>query len=397
MNKEIELKDIINFKNLYESNKDNLINEAKIKDLGLRKASFNNKLKDYEFKFNIEVPDCAIYNQHNSMQCNIYAFLRVVKDIMRKRGFSDIHLSANYIAFFDKLEKINTLYNELINDSNLDINSIRDKVDRYIGNYGTFHFALEIVNKYGFVPLTEMADVDEQFDGNLAIKLLRDKIKVDALTLLSLNIKDRKIKKKELMQEAYNFLAKIYGNPPLQFNFLGENLTPLQFKEKMIGNELDNFVAITTCNLDSFYESNEYIPNVYLKDNEKIIEVSLNEQRELIIRQLKDGVSVWFSCEESLTLDYDDNILDNKLYDFNKLLHIKEVSRREKLLLDIINYDHAMAITGANMENEIVTQFKIDNSFGLHGQFKGRLIMTPEFLNNYVITCIIDKRYFYDN
>jgi len=49
------------------------------------------------------------------------------------------------------------------------------------------------------------------------------------------------------------------------------------------------------------------------------------------------------------------------------------------------------------MENEIVTQFKIDNSFGLHGQFKGRLIMTPEFLNNYVITCIIDKRYFYDN
>lgn len=153
MKKDIELNDIISFKNFYESNQDNLVIESKIKNLGLRRASVNEqKLNDYDFNFNVTVPDVKIYNQRNSIECNIFAFLRVVKDVMRSRGIEDIDLSAHYIAFYDKLEKINSLYNEFISVDNLLIDMIRDKVNRYIGDFGTFHFALQIINKYGMVP-----------------------------------------------------------------------------------------------------------------------------------------------------------------------------------------------------------------------------------------------------
>jgi len=394
MKKDIELNDIISFKNFYESNQDNLVIESKIKNLGLRRASVNEqKLNDYDFNFNVTVPDVKIYNQRNSIECNIFAFLRVVKDVMRSRGIEDIDLSAHYIAFYDKLEKINSLYNEFISVDNLSIDMIRNKVNRYIGDFGTFHFALQIINKYGMVPEKNYNDANPKFDGILALELLRDKITSDALSLISLNKEERFGMKSKLMKEAYCFLAKIYGNPPLKFEFLNEVITPLQFKENLVGNDLDNFVTVTSFSLDSFFNSNAFIPSIYLVGKEKIIHLDYDKQINAIARQIKDGISVWFSTEESKTLDYNDNILDSNLYDFNKLLNIGKISQSEKLILGIINYDHAMAITGINIENGIVTKFRVDNSFGFHGQFKGRLVMTDKYFKEYVITTIIDKRY----
>ncbi len=63
------------------------------------------------------------------------------------------------------------------------------------------------------------------------------------------------------------------------------------------------------------------------------------------------------------------------------------------MVLDLINYDHAMCITGALIEENSIKQFKVDNSFGRHGNYKGQLIMTPSFLENCVITLVINKKY----
>lgn len=395
MNKEIDLKDIMDFTKEYVSDNKNLEITNKIRNLGFMTSCLDNsKCDSLEFKFNIEVPEANIYNQRGSQQCNIYAFLRVVKDIMRKRGLEDINLSANYIAFFDKLEKINTLYNDLLNEDNLTIDKIRDKTNRYVGNYGTFHFCLNIINKYGIVPEKDMPDVSDNYNESLTLELLRDKIKADALLLMSR--KEDKELKKTLMNEAYNFLAKVYGIPPLEFMNHNYKYMPIQFKEMLIGNDLDNFVTITSINPDSFYNSNTFIPNVYLQDNEETIYLNKDEQKNAILRQLKSGISVWFSSEESKTLNYQDNILDTDLYNYNKLLNIRDVSKKEKILLGIIDYDHAMTITGALIEDSKIKQFKVDNSFGYHGQFQGRIIMTNDYFDNYVITTIIDKRFLED-
>lgn len=393
MNKEISLKDIEEFAKEFENNNSNLEDSNKIKDFGIMTASKDtNKCSSLEFKFNIEVPESKIYNQRGSQQCNIYAFLRVVKDIMRKRGLEDIDLSASYIAFFDKLEKINTLYNDLISDDNLTIDKIRDKTNRYVGNYGTFHFCLKIINKYGIVPEKEMPDVNDKYKEFLTIELLRDKIKSDALLLMDKKESKEELKK-ALMDEAYMFLVKVYGIPPLNFTFQGSNYTPLQFKELLTGNSLDNFITVTSINVDSFYNSNAFIPSVYMDDNEEVKYLDQDKQKKAILKQLESGVSVWFSTEESKTLNYQDNILDNNLYDFNYLLNIRDISKEDKIALGIIDYDHAMAITGALVENNKIKQFKVDNSFGYHGQFKGRVIMTSDYFDNYVITTIIDKRF----
>ncbi|MDE6292785.1 MAG: hypothetical protein K2L98_03805, partial [Bacilli bacterium] len=118
MKKEINIEDIESFKSKYDKEEDNKITEERIRELGIMQASADNlKREEFKFDFNIEVPEVKIYNQLDSHQCNIYAFLRVIKDVLRSSTNLDvdsINFSSNYINFFDKLEKANILYNELI-------------------------------------------------------------------------------------------------------------------------------------------------------------------------------------------------------------------------------------------------------------------------------------------
>ena len=396
MEKDITLEDIKYFQCRYNENPNNKEIEEKIVNLGLREACSTNK-ENYEFKFNIEVPRVRIYNQFDSNQCNIYSSLRMIKDILRQSSdlavdFLDI--SANYIAFFDKLEKVNAFYDELIECKNLSIGFINNKIDKYIGSYGTFYFCKKIIDKYGLVPSKDMKEANENYDDNLTIELLKNKLKTDSLLLRETkDINMRKKMKRDLVYEAYNFLSKIYGNPPTVFEIKGKLLTPNEFKDKYLKNRLDDYVTTTLVSQNVLFDSYSFIPNIYLADKEEIITLPKEELKDAIIKQLQDGISVWFSAEESTTLDSKNGILDYSAYDFNSALNIKDVSKDEKMRLDIINYDHAMCITGALVIDNQIIQYKVDNSFGEIGKFNGNLIMTPSFLENCVITAIINKKY----
>lgn len=398
MKTEITRDEVLQFHNQYCQNQKNIEIESKIRTQGILKASIDNeRMNNFEFAFNIEVPECKIYNQLGSYQCNIFAFLRVVKDILRKNTELDIEhldLSSNYINFYDKLEKANSLYNELISCDNLSIDIIINKANFYIGSFGTFHSCREIVNKYGIVPVTDMKELDSNYNDSLTIELLRRKMKEDAIGLIKIDSKSEKMaKKEEFMYEVFQFLSKVYGVPPIDFEYDGRTYTPLEFKNQYLKDCLDEFVTVTPYQKEVFLESYSFLPNIYLNDNEKILHLPLAKIKEAIIKQLRNNVSVWFSSEESTTLDYDINILDDQLYNISHLLHIRNIHKNKRLLLDTVNYDHAMCITGVLVKDGKIIQLKVDNSFGKHGKFQGKLIMTNSFLEHCVITLIIHKSY----
>lgn len=391
---QLSLEDVNYCNEDFKKHADNIELSQSIQKNGLAKACINSRLvEDTKYAFNMEIPSVKIYDQKNGYQCNIYAFLRFLKSIPQKNTQIDnMDFSATYIEFYDKLEKINSLYNELLSCQNLTTDIINSKVNRYIGIYGTFHYCKEIINKYGLVPSKCMPDVNENYDANLMIELLKKKIKVDALILLE-PYENRNEMKKTLMTEAYYCLAKLLGIPPLLFDFNGKNITPLQFKNLLFPTLLDEYVTVTSFDRQKFMNSYSYIPNIYLNNSEKITSMNNEKIEKAIIKQLKDNTAVWFSAEESTTLNYDFNILDKDFYLFDKLLGIKDISKNEAITLDIINYDHAMCITGALVEDNIIKQFKVDNSFGRHGKYKGHLIMTKEFFASKVITVILNKEY----
>ena len=115
--------------------------------------------------------------------------------------------------------------------------------------------------------------------------------------------------------------------------------------------------------------------------------------KHAIIEKLKDSIAVWFSCEESTSAYYDGNVLDPNFFRYSDLFHISSLSQQERLIGDFIRYDHAMCITVALLLNQEIKQFKVDNSFGNHGLYQGHFIMTNDFLEQCVITVIVDKKY----
>ncbi len=395
MKSEVSANDLLKFEQIYHDNPENSVTETRVRDEGLLEASKNSQ--KYKFKFNIETPKTKIYHQHDSHQCNIYAFLRVVKDVLRQNtdlNVGGLDLSSNYINFYDKLEKANALYNELIDADELSLELIRDKTDWYIGSFGTFHFCREIVNKYGLAPTQNMKEVDRRYNDRLVIKLLRDKIKSDAVSLLKMSSKIEKLSKKSsLMYGVYQFLAKVYGMPPTNFTFAGEDFTPLEFKNHFLGDALEDFVTVTAFDQETLLSSYAFVPNIYLNDSETILYSDHVKIKEAIIKQLISGVSVWFSAEEFLPSNYRDGILDNEAYGFSRILDIPDLTAQQKLTLGVTTYDHAMCITGALTKNNIAEQFRVDNSFGQRGKYGGQMLMTSSFLENSVITLVINRKF----
>ncbi len=398
MKKEIEISDLAEFQTAYNKNSKNSKITRAIKEKGVKKACLNKaRLEELSFQFNIEIPETKIYDQKNSYQCNIYAFLRVLKSIVQKENptlhINQVNLSANYLDFYDKLEKVNTVYNVLVEQKNLSLEIINNVVNRYIGIYGTFHFCVELIEKYGIVPTEAMEEASDNYDAFKTLELLKMKIKSDAILFLNKTKKEKRQLKQKGMQEAYLFLAKTMGNPPLTFSYKKEKFTPQSFKEKIVKSNLEKFITVTFYPKKVFKDSYTFIPNVYLNKKEEIKILNIEKIRKAVLQQLQEGIAVWFSAEESTTLDYDYNILDTNTFKYKELLNIEELPKKEKIVLDIINYDHAMCITGALVENETVKQWKVDNSFGKHGVYKGQLIMTNTFFENNIIAFIIHEKY----
>lgn len=397
MNKEIKLGDILKYQKEYLNDENNINLENNIYENGLENACLDKELvKNTSYKFNIQIPEMKMYDQKQSYECNIYAFLRMIKSIMKKDNSINtkgLDLSATYIDFYDKLEKVNMFYNELLKENDISLEMINEKANKYIVIAGTFNSCKKIINKYGLVTSKYMKEVTNKYDANMVIELLRKKVKTDATVLINRNGENDEILKDILISEAYIFLSKVIGNPPTTFEYKKEKLTPLEFRNKYLKTTLDEYVTVTSYDKESLEQSYSFIPSMYLKENEEIITLNHDKIKKAIISQLKDGIGVWFSAEESTSLDYETNILDDDIFKYDEILNIRKLPNSYKLSLDITNYDHAMCITGAYIKNGEVKQFKVDNSFGYHGKYKGHLIMTNSFLKNCVITLIINKKY----
>lgn len=391
MDHEITLSDIEIFHHCYLEDKENKNITEKISKKGIDQACLDKKrVKTFSYDFNLFIKEVKLPNQEATCTCNIYAFLRFLKSIMIQEK-KDIDLSQSYLTFFDKLEKINQFYLSILKEKELDKEKSLSYANRYIGSFGTFHFVRELVNKYGFVPKKAMPDYNDKIDAALFNELLKDKVMGDALELLAFN-GDKKALKEKWMKSSYLFLARILGNPPTNFVYKGKAYTPSEFKEEYLSTNLEEYIAVTTHQKSALLNSDAFIPSCYLKE-EEIFKYDQSRVEKAILKQLKDGIAVWFSAEESTTLDYQSGILDTKVYRYQELLKIPEISKKDALLLGMIGYDHAMCITGVKKENDKIIQYKVDNSFGKVGKFHGHLIMSQEFFERDVIITILNQKY----
>lgn len=367
--------------------------------------------------FNIELKECRRYDQKDSYKCWIYAGINVIKHDIAQNLDIDImklELSNNYIAFFDKLEKSNNVYENIIELENTSLDYIhKEKIIKFcVSEGGYWQWFVAIINKYGIVPMSFMSDAVESTNYQKISEIFAEKVKKDINYLLELKNKNEskeklREEKERFLQENYNLLSKILGEPIFKFDYeykdrdnnymIYKNMTPIDFRNKFLTLNLNNFVSIGNFPMynKEYYKvySKKYLGNIYKSSYANFLNLPIEDLKESTIKQLKDGIPVWMGAHILKLRDKKSGILDIRLYNYKETLNFKPLTKKESLDLHDIEMHHAMTFCGVHLVENKPIRWKVEDSYGDKEKENGYYIMNDNFFYEFVLNVIIDKKY----
>lgn len=420
---ELTLADIKTFSKEYNDNPNNKIIENAITTNGLENACLDRDIvRENQPVFNIELPDTKRYDQKESWKCWIYAGFNMIQYNMAENLNMDLmkfELSSNYIAFFDKLEKANNVYENIINLSVENTTLEYIKQDRLLKDCvteaGFYEWFASIIKKYGIVPYSYMPNPKEGEDGDKISRIFREKVKKDVISLIEekkhgKNEEELRNLTKTYAKQNYIFLSKILGEPPMIFDleykdkngtYISQNqITPIDFKNQYLTLNLDDFVSIANTPMYNKEYNKVYrlkhFGNVYKNSYRQFLNLPIEELKRCTIEQLKDGMPVYISLDISNKYVYEkQGILDTRIYNYEKALDMHSLDKSEGLDLSEFHSSHSMTITGVNIVNEHIERWKVEDSYGAGPDEKpnGYYTMNDNYFDKFTIDIIINKRY----
>lgn len=422
MEDQISLEQLENFRKVYNSEKTNKIIENAITNNGLENACINRDIIiENQPIFNVELPESKRYDQKDSWKCWIFGGLNLIKYNIAKNldmNVMDLELSSNHISFYDKLEKSNNVYENVINLENTEFDYLcKNEVLKFcVSEGGYWDMFVSIVNKYGIIPYSYNFDAVESTAVQRVEYLYTEKIKKDVLKLIELkkskvDINSLRKEKDKFLQENYTLLCKIYGEPLTKFDFEYKdkdgnykrikNLTPIEFKNKFLDLKLENFVTIgnTPMYNKEYYKiyQKKYLGNIYEKSYVKYLNLPIEDLKELTIKQLKDNIPVYMGAHFLKFRDKKSGVLDIRLYNYEDTLKMKRLSKEESLNLYDISMHHIMSFTGVNLVDDKPQRWKVEDSYGDKEKVNGYYIMNDNFFDEFVLSVVIDKKYLSEN
>ena len=422
MKDQISLEQIEMFRKVYDLEKTNKIIENAITNNGLENACINRDIIiENQPIFNVELPESKRYDQKDSWKCWIFGGLNLIKYNIAKNldmNVMDLELSSNHISFYDKLEKSNNVYENVINLENTEFDYLRkNEVLKFcVSEGGYWDMFVSIVNKYGIIPYSYNFDAVESTVVQRVEYLYTEKIKKDVLKLIELkkskvDINSLRKEKDKFLQENYTLLCKIYGEPLTKFDFEYKdkdgnykrikNLTPIEFKNKFLDLKLENFVTIgnTPMYNKEYYKiyQKKYLGSVYGKSYVKYLNLPIEDLKELTIKQLKDNIPVYMGAHILKFRDKKSGVLDIRLYNYEDTLKMKRLSKEESLNLYDISMHHIMSFTGVNLVDDKPQRWKVEDSYGDKEKVNGYYIMNDNFFDEFVLSVVINKKYLSEN
>lgn len=409
--KEIKKENLENIENEYKKDITNTIArralvKSKISDL----TKINEQTEFTRNMFSINLKTLPVTNQKRSGRCWIFAGCNVIREkIAEKYNLKDFEISQNYIAFYDKLEKCNYLLESIISlkDSQKDDRTLDYLLSTGVQDGGQWDLFVNIVNKYGVVPKNAFPETFQSSTTNEIDGLLNKYIRKFAYDIRN-NEENIEARKEKSIKEIYSILCSCFGIPPKTFTFeyvdkdkkynIIKDLTPMKFYKEIVPINLDDYVSIINSPTDDkpFGKTYtvDYLGNVIEGNEVLYLNLEIERLKELAINQLKDGETVWFGSDCGKAGDREGGVWDDATFDIDTLFKINsEMSKGAMLDTRESAMNHAMVITGVNLDNETPTKWKIENSWGDEVADKGYYVATDSWFTKYVYQVVVNKKY----
>ena len=382
--------------------------------------------------FSDRVRTKGITDQQSSGRCWLFTGLNVLRaKMIDKYGLPGMEFSQNYLFFYDQLEKANLFLQGVIDTKELPFED--RKVDWLFSNPlsdgGQFTGVSNLITKYGLVPAEVMPETYQSNNTSQMANLLKLKLREDGLALRKVYeeayAKGKKLPKKDAgklmdkvnadlqqlklvqLSEIYRMLALCLGEPVKEFQWTRcdkdnnivdrRTYTPKSFYEEYLGEDLENnYVMIMNdpCREYGKVYEIDYDRHVYDGHNWLYVNLPVERIKEMAIASIKDNVAMYFSCDVGKFYSRSKGTLDLANFDYDSLMGVEfGMNKQERVMTHASGSSHAMTLIAVDIVDGKPVKWMVENSWGPASGYKGCLIMTDEWFNEYMFRLVVEKKY----
>ena len=368
-------------------------------------------------KFSLEIKTLPVTNQKHSGRCWLFAATNVLRErIAKDLDLENFELSQTYLAFWDKFERCNYFLTAMLDTASLptDDRTVSFILQTGVHDGGQWDMCANIIEKYGVVP-KDVYDETYQSENTADMnRLLNRNLKICACKLRQM-VKDGVDepiiyrRKSEMLGKIYGFLCSCYGEPPRSFDFeyvdkkglyhVERKLTPMDFAEKYALPVIRSTVSIIHAPTDDkpFHQTYtiRFLGNVVGGKPVTHLNLTMDEFKAAILRQLRDGKVVWFGSDVGHYGNRDKGIWDDQSYGDELLSGLDlQMAKEDALNYGLSAMNHAMVLTGVSLDGEgKPVRWKIENSWGDEHGKKGYYICSDSWFDEYVFQAAVESQY----
>ncbi|WP_159723211.1 aminopeptidase C [Enterococcus sp. CSURQ0835] len=364
--------------------------------------------------FSIDLATGKVANQKQSGRCWMFAALNTFRHkILTKFELKDFELSQNYTFFWDKYEKANYFYENILDTATEPLTSreVAFLLQMPQQDGGQWDMIVSLFQKYGVVPKAVMPETSASSNSRELNNYLNKLLRKDANTLRKLvaekaTAEKIQAEKETMLAHVYDILAIALGTPPETFDFeyrdeeknyhIDRDLTPQSFYDQYVGVDLDQYVSIINApTADKPFDQSYTVSrlgNVVGGKQVKYLNLEMSAFKKLAIAQLEQGESVWFGCDVGQSSTRDTGIMALDAYDINDLFDTDfTMTKAERLDLGESMMTHAMVLTGVDLIDGNSTKWKVENSWGEKVGDKGFFVMSDDWMDQYTYQIVVRK------
>ena len=361
--------------------------------------------------FSDEVRTKGITDQKSSGRCWLFSGLNVLRaKMIDKYDLGDFTFSQNYVFFYDQLEKANLFLQGVIDTKDLPFED--RKVDwlfqNPIGDGGQFTGVSNLITKYGLVPADAMPETLCSNNTSAMSTQIKTLLRQDGLKLRAAGKKaDLTAMKTDMLKEVYRILCLCLGVPPTEFqwarydskgNFVSEKTyTPLSFYEEFVNADLENnYVMVMNDPTREYFKVYEidYDRHVYDGENWVYVNLPVEKIKEMAIASIKGNTAMYFSCDVNKFLNSKKGVADLNNYDYASLLGVEfTMNKTERVMTHASGSSHAMTLKAVDIKNGKPVKWMVENSWGASSGYRGNIIMTDEWFDEYMFRLVVEKQY----
>ena len=352
--------------------------------------------------FSYEVKTNGRTDQKSSGRCWLFTGLNVLRaQMIARHNLDEFTFSQNYLFFYDQLEKSNLFLQGVIDTRKLPMED--RKVDwlfsHPIGDGGQFTGVSNLIMKYGVVPSEAMPETYSANNTAAMRTQLSLILKEGGLRLRAAKDKEVQALKVEILKDVYRVLALCLGVPPKEFTWRkdGKTYTPQEFYQQYIGQDLENnYVMVMnnpTLEYGKVYEI-DFDRHVYDGQNWVYVNLPMDRIKEMAIASIKDNTALYFSCDVAKFLDRNKGVADLENFDYQSLLGVDYgMDKKDRILTHASGSTHAMTLIAVDIKDGKPVKWMVENSWGETSGYKGNIIMTDEWFDNYMFRLVVEKKY----